>query len=65
MHKDCKHAIDEARSVLADLALFLVSVQKRDPAAAHPDLDYLAERLDGLVSEIDELNGSRHRRTGT
>ena len=65
MHKDSKHAIDETRSVLSELALFLVSLQKRNPAAAHPDLDHLADRLEALVIEIDGLNGTRHRRTGT
>lgn len=61
----CKEALDETRTVLSELSVFLMTVQKRDPRAAHPALDRIAARLDDLASDIDDLEEFRPKRTGT
>lgn len=42
-----------------------MSVQKRDPLAAHPALDTIAARLDDLAADIDGLEEFRPKRTGS
>lgn len=65
MNPVCKDALDETRGVLSELSVFLLTVQKRNPQASHPELTRISSMLDSIVMEIDDLEEMRPQRTGS